>query len=181
MRIGATASADIVLFSPYEYRTSTFAAVTDSVKRLGDTTNCGGQNQRAHHKGHRGSIKSWRKTLHCRGAEKSRATEKPKIAKKVELLHGRVVIGVARVDRLAACEAFTLTMIEANAVLAEFPAEVHLFAVDSGRKIKQADFQVFHDATSRLNPLKPFAKGVLDAVAFNAQLGSIFIANEKAA
>src|SRR6516162_1270389 len=85
--------------------------------------------------------------LRFRLGQKADARDR-KVHPVIALLHGRVVIGVARIDRLAACEAFALPVVEANAVFAKFPAEVDLFPIDSGGKIKQSDFQILDNAAS---------------------------------
>src|SRR5215467_14057575 len=67
------------------------------------------------------------------------------------LLHGVVGPQVARIDRLAAGEAFILAMIVANAIFAEFPAEIDLFVINDRRKIEQPDVQVLDNAAGFQN------------------------------
>src|SRR5260370_30537862 len=59
-------------------------------------------------------------------------------AEQKRLLNGVAGAEVAGVERLAASEAFVLAVVKTNAVLAEFPAEIHLLMVDDGGEKSEA-------------------------------------------
>ena len=60
-------------------------------------------------------------------------------------------------------------MVEADAILAEAPTEVHFLAVDARREIEQPDFEVFHDAAGGVNFFERFSDRLFEAIAFAAQ------------
>src|SRR3984893_14994414 len=69
-------------------------------------------------------------------------------------MHGIIRARIARVEGLAAGEAFILTMPEANALFPQTPAEINLFVVNDGRKIEQAGIKVLYQTACRLYALE---------------------------
>src|SRR5689334_7557241 len=88
---------------------------------------------------------------------------------------------VARVERLAAGEAFVLAMIKTDAVFAELPAEVNILIVDNRRKIEQTHVQILDDAAGFENAAERRLESLRKLGVFGAELGEFFVENDDAA
>src|SRR5438105_3436078 len=70
------------------------------------------------------------------------------------LLDGIGGSGITRIDGLASGEAFILTVIIADAVLAQFPAKINFFVVDDRREIEQTDIEILDYAAGFENTVE---------------------------
>ena len=84
------------------------------------------------------------------------------------------IAGVARVDWLAAGEAFVLAVVEADAILAEFPAEVDFVAINARGEIEQAHIQIFHHAAGFLDAIQRGLNALLQAIELLASGSRVF-------
>ena len=88
---------------------------------------------------------------------------------------------VARVDGLAAGKTFVLAVIEADAILAQFPAQVHVLVVDARGKIEQTDVEIFHHTAGFDDAFESRLNSLFELIAFEAAPGCFFVRNGKAA
>jgi hypothetical protein len=97
------------------------------------------------------------------------------------LLDGALVIGVAGIEGFAVGEAFVLTMIEADPILAKAPTKIDFLVVDAGRKIEKADVEILDEAAGGMNALDGGLDGFLEAIALDAALRGFIVGDEQAA
>src|SRR5215831_15213905 len=72
-------------------------------------------------------------------------------------------------------------MIEADAIFAEFPAEIDVLIIDARREVQQANGKVFYDATGGLDFFEGRFDGVVQAIALDPQLCRALIGDLEAA
>src|SRR6266853_5821586 len=102
-------------------------------------------------------------------------------AEQKRLLNDVAGAEVAGVERLAASEAFVLAMVKTNAVLAEFPAEIHILMVDDGGEIKEADVEVLDDAPGFENAIEGGLENLAQLVVLQADGGEFVVRDDDAA
>ena len=97
------------------------------------------------------------------------------------LLDWVAVVGVARVDRLAAGKAFVLAVVETDVIFAQAPAEVDVLAVHARGEIEQAYVDVLHDAAGGMDSIQGALNGGRQAIGFDPLLCGFFVGNEQTA
>ncbi len=103
------------------------------------------------------------------------------LARTTTLLNFVAWAEVAGVERLAAGKAFVLAMIKADAVFAEFPAEVNILIVDNRGKIEETDVQILDDAAGFKNAVERRLERLRELRVLGAELGEFFVRNDDAA
>src|SRR5260370_39563208 len=82
---------------------------------------------------------------------------------------------IVGIQRLAAGKALVLAMGEANAILAESPAQVNFFVVDQRREVEQANFKIFDHATRFKDAIQGRLERLRQLLVLDAQGGPVFI------
>src|SRR5271156_1231851 len=88
---------------------------------------------------------------------------------------------VERVERSASGEALAGSVVVADAVLAQPPAEQHLFIVEDGGEIEQTDLQILHDASGGMNIFEGALYLPAELIVARAQLGDVGLDDQRAA